>query len=268
MKATKESVRAFWDEASCGERLYLPDDTRDGYVRQAEHRYQLEPYIEPFAEFDRAAGKRVLEVGVGLGADHQRFAEAGAVLSGIDLTERAVQHTRRRIAAAGLCSNLQVGDAEQLPFGDAVFDLVYSWGVVHHSPQTQLAIGEIHRVLRAGGEARVMIYHKWSLVGTMLWIRYALFKARPWTSLSTLYARHLESPGTKAYSVGEARLLFAAYSEVQIETVLTHADLLSSPAGQKHRGHALSLARAVWPRNLLRRFFPRAGLFMLIRAKK
>ena len=113
-----------------------------------------------------------------------------------------------------------------------------------------------------------MIYHKWSLVGSMLWIRYALLGLRPWLSLTQIYARYLESPGTKAYSVAEARQLFSAFTQVKIRIVLTHGDLLDSGAGQRHHGGLLSLARKIWPRALLKRFFPTAGLFMLIEARR
>ena len=85
-----------------------------------------------------------------MGADHQKFSEAGAELYGIDLTEKAVEHTRKRLAYSGLESNLSVGDAEKLDFSDGLFDLVYSWGVLHHSPNTQKAISEVYRVLKRG----------------------------------------------------------------------------------------------------------------------
>lgn len=268
VKAGKQQVHDFWEEASCGESLYLTGTDRDAYEAQAATRYALEPYIVDFAEFDAAAGKRVLEIGVGLGADHQRFAQAGADLSGIDLTERAIEHTRRRLAAFGLSSRLTVADAEQLEFPTDYFDKVYSWGVLHHSPDTPAALSEVWRVLKPGGEARVMIYHTWSMVGFMMWIRYALLRARPWMSLREIYARYLESPGTKAYTVEEARRLFSAFRQVKIRTVLTHGDLLEFGAGQRHPGRLLSLARAIWPRAVLRRFFPSMGLFMLIEARK
>lgn len=113
-----------------------------------------------------------------------------------------------------------------------------------------------------------MIYHKWSMVGLMLWLRYALLAGKPWRSLRSIYAEHLESPGTKAYSMEEARRLFAAFSEVNIRTVLTHGDLLKSGAGQRHQGVLLSLARQIWPQRLIQRFFPSAGLFMLIEARQ
>jgi hypothetical protein len=113
-----------------------------------------------------------------------------------------------------------------------------------------------------------MIYHTWSLVGYMLWVRYALLGLRPWMSLAAIYARYLESPGTKAYSVAGARRLFGAFSAVEIQTQLTHGDLLESAAGQRHRGAFLSLARRIWPRAALRRFAAGHGLFMLICATK
>jgi len=264
----KQKVHDFWNRASCGEELYLVGSERAAFEAQAEERYRLEPYIREFAQFESLNGLKVLEIGVGLGADHQRFAEVGAELYGIDLTERAVELTRQRLAQFGLSSSLSTGDAERLDFPCLSFDLVYSWGVLHHSPHTQKAIAEVYRVLKHGGTARIMIYHKWSMVGLMLWLRYALLAGKPWRSLDSIYSAHLESPGTKAYSIAEAKNLFEAYTEVNIRTVLTHGDLLESKAGQRHGGAVLSVARKIWPRRLIRRFSPNAGLFMLIEAKK
>ena len=113
-----------------------------------------------------------------------------------------------------------------------------------------------------------MIYHTWSMVGLMLRLRYALLRGKPWRSLRSVYSEHLESPGTKAYSRREARALFNQFSSVSIEIVLSHGDLLSSGAGQRHQGKALSLARRIWPRELITRFLPGCGLFMLITAQK
>lgn len=264
----KEDVREFWDAAACGEKLLLEGLTVDGFRRQAEQRYALEPYIPNFAGFDKANGKKVLEIGIGLGADHQCFAESGAILTGIDLTARAVELTRLRFEKLGLESKLAVGDAENLIWGDGSFDIVYSWGVIHHSPDTQKAVDEIYRVLRPGGVSKVMIYHKYSLVGFMLWLRYALLKGKPFTSLDAIYASQLESPGTKAYSEAQARRLFAAFENVKVRIELTHGDLLTSQAGQRHSGIILDIARKIWPRWLLRRCLRRNGLFMLIQATK
>lgn len=264
----KQQVHDFWNEAACGENLYLKSLDIQGYESQAERRYELEPVILNFAGFDSAQGMKVLEIGVGLGADHQQFAKAGAQLYGIDLTQRAVEYTRQRLTLFGLQSSLAVGDAENLSFETETFDMVYSWGVLHHTPDTKRAVSECWRVLKRGGVAKIMIYHKWSMVGIMLWIRYALFRMRPITSMDSIYANYLESPGTKAYSVTEARQMFEKFSTVSVSTILSHGDLLTSQAGQRHRGILLSLARKIWPRWLIKKFFPHAGLFMLIEARK
>jgi len=228
MNNDKQQVHDFWNEKSCGEDLYLSGTDQAGYIDQANARYALEgKMIFGLARFSETKGLKVLEVGVGLGADHQKFAEAGADLYGIDLTKRAVDHTRRRLEAFGLTSNLTVGDAENLNFPDEIFDLVYSWGVLHHSPDTPKCIAEVFRVLKPGGGARIMIYHKWSIIGYMLYLRYALLRLRPLTSMNEIYARFLESPGTKAYSINDARRLFSSFQDVQISTPLSHGDLYS-----------------------------------------
>lgn len=148
----KDSVRDFWDKASCGEDLYLSSTSREGYCEQAKARYRLEgEMIFPFAHFQDSRGLKVLEIGVGLGADHQQFAQAGALLTGIDLTPRSVAHTRQRLESFGFNPSLKEADAENLPFADYCFDLVYSWGVLHHSPDTQTAVNEVFRVLKWGG---------------------------------------------------------------------------------------------------------------------
>lgn len=269
MESNKQLVKDFWNESSCGEIMYLNgNDNIDAYNNQFNIRYQLEPYIIDFAQFQFSKNKKVLEIGVGLGADHQQFASAGAILSGIDITEKAIAHTKKRFEIFGFQSVLKVGDAENLPYSNENFDIVYSWGVIHHSPNTPKAIDEIYRVLKSGGIAKIMIYHKYSFVGFMLWFRYALLKFKLFTSLQEIYDKYLESPGTKAYSVKEAKILFNQFSDVNISTVLTHADLLDSDVGQRHRSLILSLAKKIYPRKLIKILFPNLGLFMMISAKK
>lgn len=120
---SKDQVRDFWNDAACGEKLLLPSFDIAGFKAQATERYRLEPYIIPFADFAGSRGRDVLEIGLGLGADHECFARAGAHLHGIDLTPHAVEITRRRLGQ-GLASDLRVGDAEALPYADKSFDLV------------------------------------------------------------------------------------------------------------------------------------------------
>lgn len=269
MEENKQSVKDFWNEASCGEKLYMKgEDEIEKFENQLKVRYELEPFILPFAEFDKKKNQKVLEVGVGLGADHQMFAQNGADMYGCDLTERAIEMTKKRFDLLGLKSNLAVSDAENLPYENSYFDSVYSYGVIHHSPNTQVAADEIYRVLKKGGKASIMIYHKYSMVGFMLWLRYGLMALKPFRSLNFIYSHYLESPGTKAYSVKEAKKMFQKFSEVKIETRLGHGDLLSSSAGQRHEGSILNIARSIYPRFLIKLLFKKYGLFMLIKLVK
>lgn len=260
----KDKVRDFWQAAPCGLTYAAGDSLPAQLERHARERYTLEPFIPAFARFAEGVGRDVLEVGVGIGADHCEWAKARPRrLAGIDLTEAAIELTRARLAAAGLSSELQVADAEALPFPDESFDIIYSWGVLHHTPKTWRAVAEVRRVLRPGGVARIMLYHRASIVGALLWLRYGAL-AR--LSLREVYARHLESPGTQAFSIGEVRRMFAAFASVSVATQLSVGDLLEGAAGQRHQGGLLSLARAIWPRPLLRRMARGVGLFLLIEA--
>ena len=118
----KSDVHEFWNKASCGEAILMTgEDASSSFQNQFKKRYELEPYILDFARFEQYEGKRVLEIGVGLGADHQMFAESKADLYGIDLTERAIRHTKERFRIFGLESKLMVGDAEALAFPDDFF---------------------------------------------------------------------------------------------------------------------------------------------------
>lgn len=267
--AAKHDVESYWDAQSCGEVYAVGEDVPARFAALRAARYGLEPYIPDFAEFSTGAGRDVLEIGVGMGCDHGRWAEAGPKsLAGIDLTGRAIDFTGTHLTALGLQSRLRTADAENLPFADDSFDIVYSWGVLHHSPDTPRAITEVLRVLRPGGTARVMIYHTRSLTGYMLWARYGLLAGRLFRPLRDIYAHHLESPGTKAYSVAEARELFAGFTDIDVQIQLNHGDLLQGEVGQRHRGLLLRIAKALWPRPLIRTLFRRHGLYLMIRAWK
>jgi ubiquinone/menaquinone biosynthesis C-methylase UbiE len=265
----KRAVQAFWDDAACGE-VYVEGETLgDHFESHARMRYSLEPAIDEFARFDTGAGRDVLEVGIGMGADHAEWAKRRpARLVGVDITPRAIDWTRQCFTFYGFRPIVLVADAEELPFRNSGFDLVYSWGVLHHSPNTAAGVDEVYRVLRPGGTARVMIYHSKSVVGAILWTRFALLAGKPRRSLADVYAHHLESPGTQAFTVDEAEAMFRRFSAIRIRTELSIGDLLEGAVGQRHQGLALRAAKRLWPRALLRRAVPGYGLFMLIEATK
>jgi ubiquinone/menaquinone biosynthesis C-methylase UbiE len=221
----KERVRRHWEEEPCGtSTASSAPGTPEFYAEVERERYRLEPYIFEFAQFERWQGRNVLEIGVGLGTDFVRFARSGARVVGIDLTAAAVEAVRRRLALEGLDGDVRLGDAEALPFADASFDLVYAYGVLHHTPDTPGAVAELRRVLRPGGEARVMLYSRRSWVALGAWLRWGLGRGRPWHSVSRVLAEHLESPGTKAYTEDDLRALFRRFSSVEIVRRVTPYD--------------------------------------------
>jgi ubiquinone/menaquinone biosynthesis C-methylase UbiE len=157
----KERVRAFWQEHPCGTKFSDAEvGSRGFYEAVEEHRYRTEWHIPEAAGFEKAKGLRVLEIGCGLGTDGARFARAGARYTGVDLTEAAVSLARRRFELEGLPGEFSVADAEALKFEDESFDLVYSHGVLHHTPDARAAVAEVRRVLTPGGRAVVMLYHR------------------------------------------------------------------------------------------------------------
>ena len=157
----KERVRAFWQANPCGTKFAdAAPGTREFYELVEQHRYETEWHIPAAAEFDDTHGLRVLEIGCGLGTDGAQFAKAGADYTGIDLTEAAVDLARKRFELFDLAGKFRTADAENLDFADESFDLVYSHGVLHHTPNIAGAVSEIHRVLRKNGRAVVMLYHR------------------------------------------------------------------------------------------------------------
>ncbi|HEV7680623.1 MAG TPA: methyltransferase domain-containing protein [Pyrinomonadaceae bacterium] len=159
----KERVRAFWQANPCGVKFAdAAPGTRHFYELVEAHRYTKEWHIPIAADFAGARGLKVLEIGCGLGTDGAQFAEAGADYTGVDLTEAAVELARKRFELFDLPGKFQTADAENLAFPADSFDLVYSHGVLHHTPETAKAIQEVHRVLRPGGRAVVMLYHRGS----------------------------------------------------------------------------------------------------------
>jgi SAM-dependent methyltransferase len=223
----KEAVQKFWNEQPCGAALAggAAPGTPEFFQRTQLARFQNEPFIREFARFEQWRGKKVLEVGCGIGVDHSMFARHGAQIVGIDLTPVGAAITAQRLAYYGVAPRVLVGDSESLPFPDAAFDLVYSWGVIHHTPNTPKAASELLRVVRPGGSVVAMIYNRRSLVALQAYIVYGLLRGRASAPVSELIANHLESPGTKAYTVREARALFAGLNNLRSTSLVTPYDL-------------------------------------------
>jgi ubiquinone/menaquinone biosynthesis C-methylase UbiE len=271
----KARVQHHWEEEACGARYggpFSPDEAAF-FEASARRRYGLEPYIPSFAGFGDAAGKRVLEVGVGMGADFANWCSHAAHATGVDLTDKALALTRRRLALAGVSEsryNLARQDAERLAFRDEAFDLVYAWGVLHHTPDPPLALRECFRVLKPGGALKAMIYHSRAWTNLMLWMWYAGFRGRFAKPLREVVFEHLESPGTRVYSIPEARRLIeaAGFRDVRLASRLGPSDLLAVVPSIRHRHPLKRLVWRLYPRALVRAAGDRFGLYLLVTACK
>jgi 2-polyprenyl-3-methyl-5-hydroxy-6-metoxy-1,4-benzoquinol methylase len=158
-----EAVQEFWNAKPCGaDTAQAPVLTPEYFHEVEAFRYQLEPHILEVVPFAATKGKRVLEIGCGLGTDGARFAAAGADYQAVDLTEESLRLAKANFTSRGLSGTFTQTNAETLPFPRASFDVVYSHGVIHHIPQTEQVVSEMHRVLKPGGKAIVMVYHRHS----------------------------------------------------------------------------------------------------------
>ncbi|HMG33339.1 MAG TPA: methyltransferase domain-containing protein [Blastocatellia bacterium] len=247
-EAWKQRSREQWTADPCGAHVASEHDFGSREYFDAIERYRYSEYAPWMREWTHnwmrgwtregveSDGPRVLEVGFGTGTDLLQFARAGAVVTGIDLTPRSVEIARQRFAVYGYEAELLVGDGESLPFPQNAFDIVYSFGVLHHTPDTRGGVRELYRVLRPGGRALVMLYNRGSLyywIGLMLKrgvLRGELIRHTPREIMSRYveFSEHAANPLVKAYTRREVKRLFSDFRDVRIEVnQLTRAELKS-----------------------------------------
>ena len=231
------------------------------------------PDQTPFAEvldYEALRGRPVLEIGCGAGGQAATFARQGVRLFALDITEPAVRLTRRRFDLEGLPGHIQRGDAERLAFADDCFDLVWSWGVIHHTADIGRAVSEIHRVLKPGGAANVMVYHRHSLRN---WIHGGLAHGLLRGKLLRMSYDEVLKSVTDGYIArqmthGEARELFKEFRSVA--TRLTDLSDLSHVPGYLLLNRALAgrVISAEAKRRLDQAIMERWGWFLYIEAVK
>ena len=231
----KSQVRDFWNQASCDTQHAQSEKFSRAYFDEIEHyRYFDQPYIHGFAQFSRYHGKKVLEVGFGAGTDFIQWLRVGARASGIDLTQEALNNLTHRIRVYNLPApeSIQVADAENLPFESNTFDLGYSFGVLHASPNTEKALSELVRVIRPGGEFKIMVYNRWSICAINTWVKHALLRGRPWKSVTWAVWNYVESIGMKIYTPKELTRMLSALplKNIHIQTEITSADTVAASA--------------------------------------
>jgi SAM-dependent methyltransferase len=212
------AVRDYWDRRPCNLRhSAAPVGSRRYFDEVEQRKYFVEPHIPAFAAFERWRGKRVLEIGCGLGTDTINFARAGASITAIDLSERSLDLARTRAEVFGVADRIRFlqADGERLSsvVEPAPYDLVYSFGVIHHSPHPDRILREIRaHFVHADSVLKLMVYHRRSWKVADIVLREAHGR---WWALDDAVARHSEAqtgcPVTYTYTRrGGARLLEAA----------------------------------------------------------
>jgi len=232
--------------------------------------YRGERPFEKWIPLDRLRGKRVLEIGCGLGTHAQLLSDAGCDLTCIDLTEKAVENTRRRLQLRGLHAAIRRMDAETMDFPDSEFDLVWSWGVIHHSSNTERIVQQVFRVLKPGGEFRLMVYHRHSLSGLYCLVR-GLLTGKLFKGMSAQEVLSFYTDGYLArfYTRRELRALLmrCGFSQIETQVLGQKSELLPLPGKGASGRLKRSLLRGL-PDGLAERMLSVAGYFLFAIGRK
>ncbi len=211
-------MRRYWNARPCNIRHSpKPVRTREYFDEVEARKYFVEPHIPAFAKFEHWNGKRVLEVGCGIGTDTIRFARAGAQVTAVDLSEESLEVAKARAKVFGLEDRIRFYQANAEQLSDVVpvepYDLVYSFGVIHHTPEPRDAIEEISKYMGDDSVLKIMVYHRYSW--KVLWVLLKFGKGAFW-KLDELIASHSEAqtgcPVTYSYSRRTVRDLLAGFT--------------------------------------------------------
>ncbi|MCO5189643.1 MAG: class I SAM-dependent methyltransferase [Anaerolineae bacterium] len=198
------AIRAYWNTHIHDlDIATAPAGSAEFFSQLAAYRYNKLHYLPRLVNFDGFAGQRLLEVGCGIGIDLVRFAAGGAHVTGIDLSETALDLARANFAQHELSAELEQMNGEAMAFHDNQFDVVYAHGVLQYTIDPRRMLAEIHRVLRPGGQAILMVYNKYSWLSALAIITPADLE-------------HVDAPGFATYSSRNFRSMLTAFSNVNI----------------------------------------------------
>lgn len=290
---TLEEIQTYWQAHPAGEAevASLAADRRVFFDERDRQTRLLYPNLDADYGFARAQEKLTLELGCGMGYNAQRLAQNGARLIVMDLAPRAVQLTRERLLMRDLSAAFLVADAEHLPFSPDAFEIIFSSGVIHHSPNTVQAAREIMRVQQSGGAATIMLYNRnsrwfcWNIVvvmGALMWLldslpvrsRECLLAMRPaWRDLVMPPGQRLRfadvvragtdfgglrNPLSRVYTKHSARRLFTGLANFRFLTQFNHFRALDE--------NPSLLVRSI--RRVLAWIDRRWGWFLIVHAEK
>jgi ubiquinone/menaquinone biosynthesis C-methylase UbiE len=201
-----EVIRRYWNEQIHDVRMsHHPVGSLAFFDDLDRYRFDKLRYLPQIVDFKAYAGRRLLEVGCGIGTDLVRFAKGGALCTGIDLAERSIELARANFALHGMAEavDLRVADGEALPFPDDSFDVVYGHGVLQYSANPSRIIAECRRALKPGGEAIFMVYNRRSWLNAL-------------SKLMKVELEHEDAPVLRKYSMREFRSLLSGFADVRM----------------------------------------------------
>jgi SAM-dependent methyltransferase len=199
-----EAIARYWNERIHDlEMTTQPVGTPAFFADLDEYRFDKLRYLPELVKFSGYTGQRVLEIGCGIGTDLVRFARGGAVVTGVDLSQTAIDLAVKNFAASGVAGDLRVADGEALPFPDASFDVVYGHGVLQYAAAPERIIAEARRVLVPGGEAIFMVYNRVSWLNAL-------------SKVMKVALEHEDAPVLRKYSIPEFRALLAPFGTPRI----------------------------------------------------
>jgi ubiquinone/menaquinone biosynthesis C-methylase UbiE len=199
-------IRDYWDRHIHDQKVTASPVGSPAFFQELEsYRFEKLDYLLRLLDSAVHSGQRLLEVGCGAGIDLAHLATKGAVVTGIDLAPSAIALARRHFADQRLAADLHVMNGEEMAFPDASFDLVYAHSVLQYTADDRAMVSEIHRVLRPGGKAILIVYHKHSWLNAL-------------SKLSGVPLEHQDAPVMVRYSIPEFRVLLEAFDEIEITT--------------------------------------------------
>ena len=236
-----ELVQGYWDRRPCNIRHSAKEVGTEEYFNEVEWRkYFVEPHIPAFADFERWRGKKVLEIGCGIGTDTINFARHGATVTAVDLSEKSLEVAQRRAEVFGLQDHIRFyrANAEELRSYVPLekYDLIYSFGVIHHTPHPGRVLDQLRHYAHTGTTVKIMVYHRRSW--KVLWILFAYGQGKFW-KLRKLIADYSEAetgcPVTYSYSRSEGRQWLEAHGLQVTDVRVSHIFPYKIPEYKEYR---------------------------------
>lgn len=165
MSNIKNEIKNYWNRRPCNiNHSDKSQDNKEYFDEVEKRRYFVEDHIPDFAKFENYAGRKVLEIGCGIGTDSKKFAENKADLTCVDMSQNSIEIAKKRIGLYNLSAKFYVGDSEQLSsfLPEQKFDLIYSFGVIHHTPHPEKVLEECKKYMHENTEIKIMVYNKYS----------------------------------------------------------------------------------------------------------